>query len=136
MDGRARKTPYIAEHRRRVFLARLCECGQPTKAARTAGVDVSRLYKERKRNPDFAKEWEEAIDVAMYGAESEVYRRAVDGVEQPVFQGGKLVGTFRKHSDVLLMFLLKAHNPGKYRDTYRGTDGGDVSLDAWAKDVE
>ena len=126
----------MAEGRRKVFLARLSECGQPTKAARTAGVDVSGLYKEQKRNPDFAKEWEEAIDVAMYGAESEVYRRSVEGWDHPVYQRGELVGSFRKHSDILLMFMLKAHNPGKYRDTYRGTDGGDVNLDAWAKDVE
>ena len=43
--------------------------------------------------------------------EDEARRRAVDGVDEPVFQQGKQVGTIRKHSDTLLIFLLKGIRP-------------------------
>jgi hypothetical protein len=34
-----------------------------------------------------------------------------------VFQGGKQVGTVRKYSDTLLMFLLKGIRPQKWRES-------------------
>jgi hypothetical protein len=57
--------------------------------------------------------------------EDEAVRRAYEGVERPVFQGGKQVGVVREYSDTLLIFLLKALRPEKYRGvvpkTRRGT---------------
>ncbi len=41
-------------------------------------------------------------------------RRAVDGVDEPVYQGGKKVGSITRYSDTLLIFLLKA-NRDKFR---------------------
>ena len=35
------------------------------------------------------------------------YQRAVVGVEEPVFQGGKLVGTRRKYSDSIMRLMLE-----------------------------
>ena len=132
-----RKQPYVGADRKKVFLARLAECGQVSRAGVAAGADNSNLYKERKRDPDFAEAWTDAIEIAMYGAESELRRRAVEGVDTPVYQGGKLVDTVKKYSDVLLMFLLKAHNPSKYRDNYKAeTDAQGADFDAWAEDTE
>ena len=51
--------------------------------------------------------------------EREAYRRAVKGVEKPVYRGGQLVGTIREYSDSLLMFLLRARRPELYRDHSR-----------------
>ena len=48
--------------------------------------------------------------------EDEAVRRAKDGVERPVYQGGKLVGHVQEYSDTLLIFLLKGARPEKYRD--------------------
>ena len=36
----------------------------------------------------------------------------------PVYQGGKKVGSVRKYSDLLLIFLLKAAAPETDRDNY------------------
>ena len=49
-------------------------------------------------------------------AEDELFRRAVEGVEQPVYQLGKLVGHVREYSDKLLELYLKSHAPEKYMD--------------------
>jgi hypothetical protein len=40
----------------------------------------------------------------------------VEGVDKPVYQGGVLVGYVREYSDQLLVTLLKAHRPEKFRD--------------------
>lgn len=48
--------------------------------------------------------------------EREAWRRAREGIAEPVFQHGKQVGTIQRYSDNLLMFLLKARAPERYRD--------------------
>jgi len=40
--------------------------------------------------------------------EEKARRRGYDGVVEPVYQGGKEVGTIRKHSDHWLMVFLRA----------------------------
>ena len=48
--------------------------------------------------------------------EEEIYRRGVQGFDEPLMYKGMMVGTVRKYSDNLLMFLAKARMPAKYRD--------------------
>ena len=55
-------------------------------------------------------------------------RRALEGGEEPVFYQGKIVGSVRKYSDTLLMFMLKARRPERYRDRV----GVDVAEDVRA----
>jgi len=60
-------------------------------------------------------------------------RRARDGVEEPIFHQGKNVGTVRKYSDTLLIFLLKSHKPERYnppqKQEHTGKDGGPLVLE-------
>ena len=51
--------------------------------------------------------------------EDEARRRALQGVEKPVFREGRQVGTVTEYSDTLLIFLLKARRPEKFRDRAR-----------------
>jgi hypothetical protein len=48
--------------------------------------------------------------------EDEALRRAYHGVEEPVFYEGVQCGSVTRYSDKLLMFLLKARHPAKYRE--------------------
>ena len=66
----------------------------------------------------FRADWDEALEEARELLEAEARRRAAIGVDEPVFYKGKVVGHIRKYSDNLLMFLLKAHWPEKFRDNY------------------
>ena len=69
--------------------------------------DLAPLYELTERMGDYTR---------IAYAEDELHRRAVDGYEKPVFQGGYEVGRIRQFSDSLLALLLKANKPDKYAD--------------------
>ena len=48
--------------------------------------------------------------------EQEAYRRAVQGTVRPVFHQGAQCGSVQEYSDTLLIFMLKARAPEKYRE--------------------
>lgn len=100
------------------FLDLLRETGNVTLAARACGMSRSRIYELRQREQAFADAWDDAVEEALDRIEREVLRRAVEGVEEPVFYQGKVCGHIRRYSDNLLMFFLKAHRPDKYRERY------------------
>ena len=67
-----------------------------------------------------------------------IRRRGLHGYEEPVFQGGKMVGKIRRYSDRLLEILAKAHRP-KFRENQRvevsGPGGGPVETTVSMVDV-
>ena len=56
------------------------------------------------------------MELGTEALEYEAVRRAYHGVAEPVFYNGVQCGSVTKYSDKLLMFLLKARNPAKYRE--------------------
>lgn len=56
----------------------------------------------------------EELGRAVAALETEAVRRALEGVEVPVFHQGRECGNTVKHSDTLLMFLLKTLRPERY----------------------
>ena len=111
----------------KVFLEALRNTGNVTLAADTAGVHRNTVYAAKHANEDFAMSWEAALDVAGATMEGEARRRAMEGVLEPVYYRGEAVGAIRKFSDTLLIFLLKAHNPKKYRDYGREVQNSSTS---------
>src|SRR5215208_7588054 len=89
-----------------------------------AGIPRSSAYRWRESDPSFRAKWDACVEEGTDRLEDEALRRARDGTEKPVYQGGKLVGTVREHSDTLMIFLLKARRPQKYKD--RVALGGDL----------
>lgn len=67
-----------------------------------------------KRDPEFAEQVRAAEEAATARLEEAAMRRAVDGVDRPVYQQGKLVGHEKVYSDHLLMRLLEARDPSRY----------------------
>lgn len=84
-----------------------------------AKVSTPTAYAHRSDDPEFKARWDDAVEQAIQVLEQEAHRRAAIGVRRPVFQSGKLVGTVTEYSDTLLIFLLKANRPHKYRDNHR-----------------
>jgi hypothetical protein len=86
-------------------------CGSVTSAADRAGISRKSLYKIRADDADFAEKWAGALESFGDVLEHEARRRGVQGVEEPVFQGGQQVGTVRRFSDTLLLAMLRARIP-------------------------
>lgn len=127
MRGRTIRT----DKKRSGFLALLRDTGgNVTKACESAGIGRRSAYEWREADPEFAAEWDEAVEAGTEELEEEARRRAFSGVDEPVFYQGEVCGEVRKYSDTLLIFLLKGRRPEKYRENIKaelgGPDGGPV----------
>ena len=78
-------------------------------------------------DPVYAEAYKMAKREASDNLAVEARRRAVEGVENPVYQGGSLVGYRTEFSDTLLMFLMRATD-AKYREklAHVGPGGGPI----------
>lgn len=103
--------------------------GNVSKALLAANLKRTTAYRLFKEDQEFANEWIDAQELATDELFTECRRRAVEGVERPVYQNGKLVGTVREYSDTLLIFALKqAEARHKWRNRLIKT--GNVALQA------
>lgn len=123
------------------FLEHFAEYGNVTAAAKAAGIERNTVYVWQERDDAFVAAFREAEIKATDVLESEARRRAVEGVvtETPIYIKGELVNTIveTKYSDTLLIFLLKARAPEKYRERFDVTSGGQPIVKAYAaEDLE
>lgn len=109
-----------------------------TDAAATAQVDATMPYHRRDADEAFRKAWNKAGSLGKKMLEMESGRRAFHGTLKPVFYMGEEVGQIREYSDALMMFLLRAKDPTKYRDNasleVKGKLAGDFKLSDSDKD--
>ena len=128
MTARNARSIRITEKRRASFLETLAEGLSVTGACRASGFPVRTAYDHRERDEKFAAEWDAAIESGTDLLEDEARRRAFVGWEEPVYQGGKLVGTKLKHSETLLIFLLNGRRPDKFkhRSELTGKNGAPI----------
>ena len=109
------------------FLLALSEHGNVTSAARQAGLSRSTLYRVRAQDSDFARAWENALDESTDRLAGEAVRRAMNGVEEVRYFKGEPIGSVRKYSDQLLMFLLRAYRPSVFGHSRKGHAPRDAS---------
>ncbi len=83
----------LAKKKRKVFLSVLAKTGRVSEAARAVGyTDTATLQAYRRNDEDFAEAWDHALEAAAHVLEEEVWRRAQDGVLEPVFYKGHVAG--------------------------------------------
>jgi hypothetical protein len=118
------------------FLSAMCDDGLTVfDAANRIGVSRVTLYKHRGLDPEFAAAWDKAYDDGTTVLEAEAQRRAVQGVTEAVYNKGVVVGHVQKYSDLLLIFLLKARAPQKFRDNIDVTNSDGSIAAAFAAAV-
>ena len=66
-------------HWRTRFLDHLAESSNVTRSAEYAGIDISRVYRLRRAQPDFARAWQAALFEGYTHLEMEVLRRLREG---------------------------------------------------------
>src|SRR5262245_41897979 len=118
----------FTQRRKSLFLRNYAETGNISLAARAAGIERRSIYVWQERDGRFAAAMRQAEIEAVEALEAEARRRAFEGVthERPIYYKGEQVGSelITTHSDLLMIFLLKAARPEKYRDRYDITSGG------------
>lgn len=131
--------PSVTAARKRAFLKILSEIPSIRGASRAVGLDHKQPYKWAEADPVFARKFENAKAAGVGKIEAEAMRRAAEGVERYVVQGGRVVMdpndpkkplTIREFSDNLMNTLLKAHGGPEYREKssveLTGENGGPV----------
>lgn len=123
MANRAKLTP----QKRGKFLQRLAETANVSNAAKYCGITRSAAYKLRGQDEEFKAAWDEAVEIATDALEEEARRRALQGVTKPVYYQGARCGELQEYSDTLMIVLLKANRPEKYKDRsetdHKSSDG-------------
>jgi hypothetical protein len=142
--SKAKSVKDLPALKRAAFLAAYAQAGNLSEAAKRAKVNRCSHY-DWLEDPGYQRDFALAHAAACELLESEARRRAVTGIAEPVVYQGKLTyepllnkdGSLkrnkegealyskiplciRKYSDVLLIFMMKAMMPHKYRDNYAG----------------
>jgi hypothetical protein len=99
------------------FLRELCNCGIISESCRRAGMHRNSITVARRNHPEFDEICKVALEVHNAVIQDEIRRRAIDGVDKPVYQQGKCVGYVREYSDSLLLALAKSRMP-EFRDRH------------------
>ncbi|MDC8753504.1 hypothetical protein OIK40_02470 [Erythrobacter sp. sf7] len=100
------------------FIEALADTGSVEAAAKAVNMSQSGAYHLR-RQPEaesFRNAWAAALDLGVRRIEDVVMDRALNGVEEPLYSYGKLIGTRRKYNDRLLMFILRNRAPDRFAD--------------------
>lgn len=114
--ARQARTLRTEEKRREEFLEALSHTANITAACAKAKLPRRTAYQWRAAMPDFSAAWDAALELGTDSLEDEAVRRAHEGTLKPVYQGGKKVGTIREYSDTLLIFMLKARRPERFKE--------------------
>lgn len=128
MTGHADRRARTLEKQRAAFCDALREGKTVSQAAASIGVGRATVYDWRKADDDFAAAWDDAYETGTDLIEQEAIRRAVEGVDEPVFYKGEVCGHVRKFSDTLLMQQLNARRPEKYRQNHKVEHTGGVKI--------
>ena len=107
---RAKSIGWTAE-RKDIFFGELAELCNVSAAARAVGYSESKpVYEKKKRDPDFAARWEEAVCEGVSRLELELLERARFGENRPA-DAGISGERQREIPTALALQLLKLHQP-------------------------
>jgi hypothetical protein len=130
LSPQAKQLALAASRRKRRFLDAFAESGLVYHACERARISHGTVCTWRREDPEFNLLYQEHLDAAIETFAKEAVRRGRDGWLEPVYQGGKKVGSIRKYSDRLLELVLKAKLP-EYRQAsvkheHSGPAGGPI----------
>lgn len=113
------------------FIARLADTGCVDHACQDVQMSVSSAYRLR-RSPG-AEQFSSAWDVALQHASRKLldcaFDRALRGTDEPVFdRDGRVCGRRYRQNDRLMMFLLRAYMPERFRHAHRDWRSSDETL--------
>ena len=96
------------EEKQATFLASFRQTANVSESCLAADIDRSTFYEWKEKYEEFGMLYHQAEQIANDRLRFEILRRGVEGWDEPLVSAGKRVGTVRKYSDTLLIFLAKA----------------------------
>lgn len=112
--------------RKAKWLEAFDEEGTVFQACKKAGIGRSTVYEWRQKDESFAIAWHDVEEATTERMEREAYRRSVEGTVRDIYHQGEVVGSERQYSDTLLIFMLKARRPERYRDNVKIEHAGSI----------
>jgi hypothetical protein len=125
--------------KQRAFLAAFAVTGNIGRAAAAAGIDRSTHHRWMREDSAYAESFKQATEEAAGVVEDIAVQRATEGLDEPIIYQGELVYkrdpetgaverdpdtlapiplTIRRRSDTVLLAVLKAWKPDKYRENH------------------
>jgi len=118
-----------ARPKQAAFLTALVfHAGHHGKAARAAHISRQSHYKWMKGDQHYRALHTEAMEQVTVVLEDEALRRSMEGTKKGVYYQGVQCGTEVVHSDGLMMFMLRAAAPDKYRERSEVKGSVDLNL--------
>lgn len=101
------------------FLEELSVLGTAAAAAAAAGIPVSVARYHRDNDPEFAAEWQAALDRLDRTLMKQVRKMALDGIVTKEIRNdhGEVVVSERKYSERLLLAYLRRMESGKWAES-------------------
>lgn len=129
------------------FLKSMAQGWSVSKSAWTAGIHSMTAYRWKADSlasirddgtykDDFCVRWAAAYEDGVDVLEDAAHRRAVHGVEKPVYQGGVMVGTITEYSDTLLNLALRGKKPERYNTERHELSGPNGAAIPMAMEIE
>ena len=126
----------IDDERRALFLETLARTGSLAHAAAVASPHLagrsphpgqSSFRKLMRTDPAFTEAVEEARKAFLGKVEEAIASRALEGWEEPVYQGGALVGTKRVYDNRMLLAAARRHDPEAWSERSKLEVSGQVA---------
>jgi hypothetical protein len=121
------------------FIAALAHTGCVEQAALEVGMSARSCFRLRAAPgaESFAQAWDTALQHAAHRLLDLAFDRAVRGTDEPVFdRDGHVVGRRFRQNDRLLMFLLRAYMPERFRHAHRDWRAPDEALPPAAAPID
>lgn len=113
---------------REQFLKALGEGYTVSTAADLIGFTRTTLYNYKREDAEFSAVWDDAYKRGTEFMEDEARRRAIEGTTKPIFYQGVQCGQVQEYSDTLMLALLKARDPAKFRERADVNVSGNIAL--------
>jgi hypothetical protein len=102
--------------KRAPFLEAFRKCGTILRAAEAAKLGRRTVYTWLEKDPEFKAMFDQANTEVTDIIEDALFKRATQGVTNPVFHEGYKCGEKTEYSDTAAIFLLKARDPKRFNE--------------------
>lgn len=112
----------------RAFLVAFAQRPSITWAAKVTGIVRQTHYDWLRTDEEYQRAFDDAKQMAADAVVLSAWRQGVEGIDEPIYQGGELVGHRRKWEPGMTKMLIQAWRPGEFADRTETTHRGSIGV--------